>query len=163
VRTLAGARAVSALASTRIILPGGRHVALSDLGEVIDGPAQARSAALLNGEPVIAFGIYRAKGYSDWEVAKTAEAALAKLRSANPDVAITPIDSTIPSIDRDYDAAMATLVEGTILARRARYAHIRGGDPFVHSADILCHAMAWILAEHHQPAGDHPGDWRTCG
>jgi hydrophobe/amphiphile efflux-1 (HAE1) family protein len=116
VRTLAGARAVSALASTRIILPGGRHVALSDLGEVIDGPAQARSAALLNGEPVIAFGIYRAKGYSDWEVAKTAEAALAKLRSANPDVAITPIDSTIPSIDRDYDAAMATLVEGTILA-----------------------------------------------
>jgi hydrophobe/amphiphile efflux-1 (HAE1) family protein len=116
VRTLAGAPTVSALASTRIILPGGREVSLSDLGEVIDGPAEARSAALLNGKPVISFGVFRAKGYSDPEVAKAAAAELAKLQSTHPQVTITLIDSTIDSIQKDYDAAMATLIEGAILA-----------------------------------------------
>jgi multidrug efflux pump subunit AcrB len=116
VRILAGAPTVSALASTRIILPGGREVLLSGLGEVIDGAAEARSAALLNGEPVISFGVYRAKGYSDPEVAKAVENELAKLRSAHPDVAIMLIDSTIDAIENDYDAAMTTLLEGAVLA-----------------------------------------------
>jgi multidrug efflux pump subunit AcrB len=116
VRVLAGASTVSALATTRIMLPGGRDVLLSDLGDVIDGPTEARTAALLNGEPVIAFSIHRAKGYSDPEVAKAVAEQLAKLRSAHPDVAITLIDSTIDAIEKDYDAAMATLAEGAVLA-----------------------------------------------
>jgi hydrophobe/amphiphile efflux-1 (HAE1) family protein len=116
VRILAGAPTVSVLASTRIILPGGREVSLADLGEVIDGAEEARSAALLNGEPVISFGVYRAKGYSDPEVAKAVENELAKLRLAHPEVAIILIDSTIDAIENDYDAAMTTLLEGAILA-----------------------------------------------
>jgi HAE1 family hydrophobic/amphiphilic exporter-1 len=116
VRVLAGAPTVSALASMRIILPGGREVALSDLGEVIDGAAEVRSAALLDGEPVISFGVHRAKGYSDPEIAKAVEDELVRLRSAHPEVTITLIDSTINAIEQDYDAAMTTLVEGAILA-----------------------------------------------
>lgn len=116
VRTLGGATTVEELAQTRIALPGGRHVRLADLGTVTDGAAEPRIFARLDGKPVVAFGIYRAKGFSDVVVADRVAEDLKKLEAAHPEVRITLIDSTVKYTQADYESAMHTLIEGAILA-----------------------------------------------
>ncbi|MBS7537703.1 efflux RND transporter permease subunit [Ancylobacter lacus] len=116
VRTLGGAATVADLAETRIALPGGRQVRLADLGTVTDGAAEPRLFARLDGKPVVAFGVYRAKGFSDVVVAQNAEAELRRLEARHPDVTITLIDSTVKYTKADYESAMHTLVEGAVLA-----------------------------------------------
>ncbi|RTL99961.1 efflux RND transporter permease subunit [Ancylobacter aquaticus] len=121
VRTLGGASTVAELAETRIALPasgggGSRHVRLADLGTVTDGAAEPRIFARLDGMPVVAFGVYRAKGFSDVVVAESTEAALRDLEKRHPDVSITLIDSTVKYTEADYTSAMHTLIEGAVLA-----------------------------------------------
>jgi len=117
IRTLAGARTVESLGETRIILPGGREVRLSDLGEVADAYEEPRSFATLNGDQqVVSFSIFRSKGSSNVEVARVVEAELAKLSAAYPDVTYTMIDDTVDYIEGNYVAAMGTLLEGAALA-----------------------------------------------
>ncbi|MEZ0212821.1 MAG: efflux RND transporter permease subunit [Xanthobacteraceae bacterium] len=116
IRTLGGAATVESLGETRIALPGGRQVRLADLGTVTDGAAEPRIFAQLDGRPVVAFGIYRAKGFSDVVVAEAAEAELRRLEARHPGVAIRLIDSTVKYTKADYESAMHTLVEGAILA-----------------------------------------------
>ena len=121
VRTLGGALTVDELAQTHIALPAtatssARQVRLADLGTVTDGAAEPRIFARLDGKPVVAFGIYRAKGFSDVVVADRVAEALAALEKAHPEVDITLIDSTVKYTQADYESAMHTLVEGAILA-----------------------------------------------
>lgn len=116
VRTLGGAVSIGDLAATRIILPGNRQIALEELGSISDGAAEARMGATLDGEPIVAFGIYRAKGYSDVTVANAVKTKLAELSDANPDITLSLIDTTLTDIQNDYDSAMNTLIEGAILA-----------------------------------------------
>ncbi|WP_018388170.1 efflux RND transporter permease subunit [Ancylobacter sp. FA202] len=116
VRTLGGANTVADLAETRIALPGGRHVRLADLGTVTDGAAEPRIFARLDGMPVVAFGVYRAKGFSDVVVAESTAQALRDLEKRHPDVSITLIDSTVKYTEADYTSAMHTLIEGAVLA-----------------------------------------------
>ncbi len=116
VRTLGGASTVADLAETRIALPGGRQVRLADLATVTDGAAEPRLFARLDGKPVVAFGVYRAKGFSDVVVAHNAEAELRRVEARHPDVKITLIDSTVKYTKADYESAMHTLVEGAVLA-----------------------------------------------
>ena len=65
IRTLAGKKTVADLAQTMIALPGGRSVRLDTLGTVTDTIAEPRQYAELDGEPIVAFAISRAKGASD--------------------------------------------------------------------------------------------------
>ncbi|MFC3692718.1 efflux RND transporter permease subunit [Chenggangzhangella methanolivorans] len=116
VRTLAGALSVEKLAQTRIVLPGGRQAPLSELGSVRDGSAEPRISARLDGKPIVAFGVYRAKGFSDVVVAAAVEEKLAELQQARPDVQISRIDTTVRYTEGDYRSAMHTLLEGAALA-----------------------------------------------
>ncbi|MEP9350261.1 efflux RND transporter permease subunit [Xanthobacter sp. KR7-225] len=116
IRTLAGAASVEELADTRIALSNGRSVRLKDLGTVSDGAAEPRVFARLDGKSVVAFGVYRAKGFSDVNVYDRVEKDLATLRGAYPDVTITEIDTTVRYTKSDYRSAMHTLIEGAVLA-----------------------------------------------
>jgi HAE1 family hydrophobic/amphiphilic exporter-1 len=116
IRTLAGALTVEKLAATRIVLPGGRQAPLSELGTVTDGSAEPRVAARLDGRPIVAFGVYRAKGFSDVVVAKAADEKLKEVAAAYPDVEISRIDTTVRYTEADYNSAMHTLLEGAALA-----------------------------------------------
>ena len=116
IRTLAGASSVEALADTRIVLSNGRSVRLGELGTVVDGAAEQRVFARLDGKSVVAFGVYRAKGFSDVTVYDRVTEELAKLRAAHPDVTVTEIDTTVRFTKSDYESAMHTLIEGAILA-----------------------------------------------
>ncbi|WP_181708043.1 efflux RND transporter permease subunit [Chthonobacter rhizosphaerae] len=116
IRTLAGARTVDDLANTRIILPGGREVRLSDLGTVSDSWEEPRSFARLDGEPVVSFSVYRAKGASDATVADLVAAKVQELEAANPTVGFSLIDDSVRYTYGNYESAMHTLIEGALLA-----------------------------------------------
>ena len=116
IRTLGDAASAENLAATTIALPSGRFVRLGDLGTVIDTYEEPRSFARFNGEPVVVFAVYRAKGASEVSVARTVDTVLAGLRAAHPDVTISPVDDTVFYTFGNYEAALHTLFEGAFLA-----------------------------------------------
>jgi multidrug efflux pump subunit AcrB len=116
IRVLAGAATVQNLANSTIVLPGGRKTKLKDIATVTDGAAEVRSFARLDGQPVVAFGIHRAKGFSDVAVADAVAKKLQEVKSEHPELGVTEIDSTVRYTKTDYRAAMQTLTEGAILA-----------------------------------------------
>ncbi len=117
IRTLGGARTIADLGAAKIILPGGRDVRLSELGEVTDVYEEPRSFARLNGEtPVVTAQIFRAKGASDYEVKNVSTARIAQLAAENPSVTYTLIDDSVRVTYGSYRSAMTTLIEGALLA-----------------------------------------------
>lgn len=116
IRTLAGAQTVDELAATKIVLPGGREVRLSDLGTVTDLYEEPKSFTRLNGEtPTVAFQVFRSKGASDVRVAALARAKIDELRAANPAIAFTEIDNSVNYTAGNHTSAMTMLMEGALL------------------------------------------------
>ncbi len=117
IRTLASASSVAALAATRIVLPGGREVRLSDLGTVTDAAEEPRGFARLDGDrPVVAFAVFRSKGASDVTVARLVAERLKALSAAHPDVSYALIDDSVRSTLGGFESAMQSLAEGAALA-----------------------------------------------
>ena len=116
IRTIGDAGTVASLAATPIALPSGRHVVLSDLGAVEDTFEELRSFAKLNGEQVVTFSVFRAKGSSEISVSEVVLARLDEIRAKNPAVTIKKIDDTVFFTYGNYEAAIHTLLEGALLA-----------------------------------------------
>ncbi|ODT12906.1 MAG: ABC transporter permease, partial [Kaistia sp. SCN 65-12] len=116
IRTLAGAKSIEDLANARIAISGGREVRLGNLGTVEDHWEEPKSFARLDGKPVVALAVYRAKGASDASVADVVNAKIAEIDAANPDVSFSIIDNTVHYTYGNYESAMDTLYEGAILA-----------------------------------------------
>ena len=115
IRTLGSVRSLEELSALSIALPGNRWVQLRDIATIEDGPAEARSFARFNGEPVVGFSITRAKGHSDTVVAAAVESRLQEIRKANPDVSFDLVINNVEYTVASYDAAVTALVEGAIL------------------------------------------------
>ena len=116
IRTLAGKQSVEDLAATMIVLPRGRKVRLDQLGTVTDATAEPRTFAALDGKPVVAFAISRAKGASDVVVAADVAKKIDELQKAHPNVELKLIDSMVVYTLGAYHSTMKTLIEGAILA-----------------------------------------------
>jgi multidrug efflux pump subunit AcrB len=116
IRVLGGAKTASQLANTQIMLSGGRFARLSDIAEVHDGVSEIRSLSRLNGRPATTFGVFRSKGSSDVTVLKEINAEVEKIRKEVPAVKIDQVFTSVDNTLRGYDAAMTTLIEGSILA-----------------------------------------------
>lgn len=116
IRTLGDAATVQSLADTTIALPSGRYVKLSDLGQVIDTYEELRSFARLNGDQVVTFAVFRAKGSSEVSVAEVVNTVLDDIRAQNPDIDIKLVDETVFYTYGNYEAAIHTLLEGALLA-----------------------------------------------
>lgn len=116
IRTLNSAGTVEALAATAIPIAGGKTVRLDQLGTVQDSAGEDRSFALLNGRPVVAFGIFRAKGKSDLSAGDDAKARLAELQQRYPDITIALVDDATTRALDSYHGTMKTLYEGAALA-----------------------------------------------
>ena len=65
---------------------------------------------------MVSFGIFRGKGQSDVDVNRRAEAAVAELQAAHPDVAISKVDNSVDYTEGNYNSAMETLLEGAGLS-----------------------------------------------
>jgi hydrophobe/amphiphile efflux-1 (HAE1) family protein len=116
IRTLAGKQTVADLAATMITLPRGRKVRLDQLGSVTDTIAEQRTFAALDGAPIVAFAISRAKGASDTAVAADVAKKIRELRKAHPNVELKLIDTMVEYTYGAYSSTMHTLIEGAILA-----------------------------------------------
>jgi multidrug efflux pump subunit AcrB len=116
IRTLAGVTTVAELAQRRITLSGGRQALLQDLATVTDGGAEPRSFARVDGKPVVAFSLYRAKSFSEVAVADAAQLRLQALVAEHPDLSIAEIDNLVRYTRADYSMTMVTLIEGAVLA-----------------------------------------------
>ncbi len=116
IRTLGDARNVAQLADTTITLPNGRFVKLSELGTVTDTYEEPKSFSRFNGSPAVTFAVFRAKGASEVSVAETVATSLTDLRKAHPDVAIEMVDDSVYFTYGNYEAALHTLMEGSLLA-----------------------------------------------
>ena len=116
IRVLGDASTAEGLARTPIALPSGRHVALGELGRVVDTAEEPRSFARLDGEPVVTFGAFRSKGASEVSVKEVVEETLVGLRAEHPDVSIELVDDAVFYTEGNYEAALHTLIEGAALA-----------------------------------------------
>jgi multidrug efflux pump subunit AcrB len=116
VRTIATARSAADLARLELNLSDGRRVRLDQVAEVTDTVAEPRSAALLDGAPVVAFEIMRSLGAGEIEVADGVRAALAALKAAHPDVTVTEAFNFVEPVEDNYRGSMHLLYEGAALA-----------------------------------------------
>ncbi|WP_066651503.1 MULTISPECIES: efflux RND transporter permease subunit [Sphingomonas] len=116
VRVLGNARTAFQLGETDISIGGGRTVKLSDLAQVKDAYAEQRSIALMNGHPVVAFGISRAKGASDVTVYDAMQKTLRQLEKENPKVHFTELFTSVNYTKSQYHSAIEAMIEGAVLA-----------------------------------------------
>ena len=89
---------------------------LDQLGTVTDSIAEQRTFATLDGRPVVAFAISRAKGASDTTVATEVDKTIEMLRTKYPSVDLTKIDNTVEYTLGVYKSTMTSMIEGALLA-----------------------------------------------
>ncbi|RCW80013.1 efflux RND transporter permease subunit [Paracoccus lutimaris] len=120
IRALGSAEDVALLAKTPILIgqgdAQGRTVRLDQLGTVEDGASDERSFALLDGQPVVAFGVFRSKGASDLAAGDGTKARVAQIMARHPGMQITLIDDATTHTSGSYHSTMETLYEGAALA-----------------------------------------------
>ncbi|MEY2688014.1 MAG: hypothetical protein RL375_2212, partial [Pseudomonadota bacterium] len=116
VRTIATVKSADELAQMDIPLSDGRRVRLSQIATVTDTVAEQRSAALLNGAPVVGFEITRSRGAGEVEVDQGVTRVLNELRKAHPDVTFAQAFNMVDPVVENYDGSLALLYEGAALA-----------------------------------------------
>ena len=119
VRTIATVQSAEQLGRLEIPLgdgPSGRHVRLDQIASVTDTVAERRSAALLNGAPVVGFEITRSRGASELEVDAAVTRVLGELRSAHPGLHFEQAFNMVDPVIDNYEGSLALLYEGAVLA-----------------------------------------------
>lgn len=116
IRTIATVKTAAEIAAMDIALSDGRHIRLDQVANIRDGVAERRSAALLNGHPVIGFEITRSKGASEVDVEIGVKEALETLKAAHPDIKITEAFNFVNPVVDNYKGSMSLLYEGALLA-----------------------------------------------
>ena len=103
------------LTTARAGLSNGR-VRLDQIATVTDTLAELRSAASLNGQPVVGFEVVRSRGESEVAVGRLVRQALADFRLKNPDIEITEAFDFVTPVEEEYTGSLHLLYEGAILA-----------------------------------------------
>ncbi|MDQ5898722.1 MAG: hypothetical protein QG612_2808, partial [Pseudomonadota bacterium] len=116
VRTIATVGSADELARLDLVLSDGRRVRLDQIARVSDTVAERRSAALLDGRPVVGFEITRSKGAGELDVARGVRARLEALRAAHPDIQVTEAFNFVDPVQEGYEGSMHLLYEGAVLA-----------------------------------------------
>ncbi|WP_034922644.1 efflux RND transporter permease subunit, partial [Candidatus Accumulibacter vicinus] len=116
VRTIATVQSAEELATLDIVLADGRRIRLDQVATVSDTVGEPRSAALLDGRPVVGFEITRSRGAGEVEVAEGVRRALEKLHAEYPDITMTEAFNFVDPVIENYEGSMVLLIEGAILA-----------------------------------------------
>ena len=126
VRTLATVKSAQELSQLQLGLTAGnvdasgasagRRIRLDQVATVSDATAERRSAALLNGKPVVGFEVSRSKGESEVAVGAAVQKALVELKAQHPDIVLTEAFNFVTPVQEEYTGSMHLLSEGAILA-----------------------------------------------
>ncbi len=137
VRTIATVQRAEELAAMDIVLSDGRRIRLDQVATISDTVGERRTAALLNGKPVVGFEITRSRGAGEVEVADAILVALAKLKAEHPDIEITEAFNFVDPVIENYEGSMKLLIEGAILAVIVVWAFLRDWRATLVSAAAL--------------------------
>ncbi len=116
VRTLATVQTAGELGAIELALGDGRRIRLDQVATVRDSVAERRSAAFLDGMPVVGFEIMRARGHGEIDVARGVRNALAGLQARHAQIMVTEAFNLIDPVAENYHASMRLLYEGAALA-----------------------------------------------
>jgi multidrug efflux pump subunit AcrB len=116
VRTLATVKTAQEVGQIDLATSRVGRVRLDQVATVTDGLADLRSAANLNGQPVVGFEVVRSRGESEVAVGKLVRQALADFRLKNPDIEITEAFDFVTPVEEEYSGSLHLLYEGAILA-----------------------------------------------
>ena len=116
VRTLATVKSAQELSQLELALSNGRRIRLDQVATVSDTTAEQRSAALLNGKPVVGFEVSRSRGESEVAVGAAVQQALVELKVRHPDVVLTEAFNFVKPVQEEYTGSMHLLIEGAVLA-----------------------------------------------
>lgn len=116
IRMLANVQSSEEIARFEMTLSDGRRIRLDEIASVADTVAEPRSAALLNGQPVVGFEVLRARGAGEVEVGEGVQAALDVLKARHPHIVVTEVFNSIELVVENYDGSMRLLYEGAALA-----------------------------------------------
>ena len=116
VRTLATVKTAQEVGQIDLATSRGTRVRLDQVATVTDGLADVRSAASLNGQPVVGFEVVRSRGESEVAVGKLVRQALADFRLKNPDIEMTEAFDFVTPVEEEYTGSLHLLYEGAILA-----------------------------------------------
>ena len=116
VRTLATVKSAAELAKLELSLNDGRRIRLDQVATVSDTVAEPRSAALMNGQPVVGFEVSRSRGESEVVVGAAVVKALGDFKAQHPDLVLTEAFNFVQPVQEEYDGSLKLLYEGAILA-----------------------------------------------
>lgn len=116
VRTIATVQSAAELGRMEISLADGRRIRLDQVAQVSDTLAEQRSAALLNGKPVVGFEIVRTRGAGEVDVAAGVRLELARMQAAHPEITVTEAFNFVDPVQENYTGSMLLLFEGAALA-----------------------------------------------
>ena len=137
VRTLATVRTAAELAEMDISLSDGRRIRLGQVATVTDTVAERRSAALLDGRPVVGFEVVRSRGAGEIEVAEGVRTELARLQIERPDIEIVESFNFVDPVEENFTGSMSLLLEGALLAVLVVWAFLRDWRATLISATAL--------------------------
>ncbi len=116
VRTVATVKSAEEMARLEITLTDGRRIRLDQVAQVSDTVGERRSAALLDGKPVVGFEIVRSLGAGEVDTAEGVRSAIAEMRKAHPDVQFVEAFNFVDPVEEGYRGSMYLLYEGAALA-----------------------------------------------
>ncbi|MEJ8838800.1 efflux RND transporter permease subunit [Ramlibacter sp. AN1133] len=116
VRTLATVQTAREIGLMEIAIAGTRKVQLQDVAEVSDTIAEPRSAALLDGKPVVGFEVSRSRGESEVQVGAAVRQALEQVKAQRPDLQLTQAFDFVTPVEEEYQGSLHLLYEGAALA-----------------------------------------------
>ncbi|MDX8000687.1 efflux RND transporter permease subunit [Xenorhabdus sp. Reich] len=115
IRILGAKNEVDYLRQLKLPLGKNNWVTLGDIATISDAHKETITIARLNGEQVVGFAVYRAKGSSDTVVEKGVTQALNNIGKERPDINIKLVTSNVKYTVSGYNLTMQTLIEGAVL------------------------------------------------
>ena len=116
VRLIATVETAAELARMEIPLSDGRRIRLDQVAQVEDSIAEQRSAAFLDGQPVVGFEIVRSKGAGEVDVMEGVRAQLARIEEQHPDIKVDEAFNFVNPVVENYNGSMSLMYEGAALA-----------------------------------------------
>jgi HAE1 family hydrophobic/amphiphilic exporter-1 len=117
VKLSAEARSVEELRAVVLMSPGGTPVRLGDVAQVLDGPAEARSQAALDGRSAIGLVVLKQSGSNTVQVAEAVKKSLAQLPALLPEGAkVELVVDGAKFIRSSIDSVKEDMILGGILA-----------------------------------------------
>ena len=116
IRALGNVASTEEIKAIQLTLQGGRRIRLDQIATIQDTWAEPRSAARLDGVPVVGFEVARSRGESEVAVGRAVQNTIEQLRTEFPDLEINLAFDFVAPAEQEYIASMQLLLEGAVLA-----------------------------------------------